>query len=114
MSRWTAEQWLGLDKLRDDWNEVWPWWTPGKVAFHHGWGLVKDGSGHVLIGLLIGAVPAYLCELWWIPWVCGTAFGAGREVWQFLSDSTPNPNLVDRLKDTLEIGLGGLLVGLIL
>ena len=114
MSRWTLEEWLGWRKIQEDWNEPWPWWTPGKIAFRNGWGLFKDGSAHVLLGVFIAAYPAIVTDQWWIPALVSLICGAAREIWQYLSDSTPHPNLIDRIKDSFEFGLGGLLVGIIL
>lgn len=110
MSRWTLEQWLGLRKLREDWDSRAPLW----LGRWPGWGLVVDGTGHLLIGALAGSLPAYAGAPLWVVLLAALLVGLGRELWQFTRDSSPNPNLVDRFKDTIEVGLGGLVVGLLL
>ncbi len=113
---WTLEQWLGLHKLVDDWDEPWPWWGSTNLGGRKGYGLFKDGVGHLLIGLFVGflsVIPTFTGSMW-RPMLAALVIGAARELWQFARDSSPNPNLVDRCKDVLEVGLGGLLLGLVL
>lgn len=111
MSRWTRRQWLGFYKFTNDWLTLWPEWIPF-LGNKHGFGLIVDGAGHLAIGM-VAAVPAILlgASYWTMP-AFAAVIGTGREVWQVLSDSSPNPNLMDRIVDVAQITLGGALIGL--
>lgn len=107
--RWTS----GWNKIVDDWNELWPELVP-LLAGRRGFGLFKDGTGHLAIGILAGLFPAIAGAPTWVTFLAAILVGLGREVWQIARDDTPKSNTLDRIKDTLEAGVGGALIGLII
>lgn len=107
--KWTS----GWNKIVDDWNELWPELVP-LLAGRRGFGLFKDGIGHIGLGILFGVLFAIAGCPTWFTFLIAVIFGAGRELYQIAGDDTPKSNTLDRIKDTLETGLGGALIGLIL
>ncbi len=107
--RWT----LGWNKIVDDWNELWPELVPF-LGSRRGFGLFKDGVGHLGIGILSGLLPAIAGTPTQGTFIVAFVVGVAREVYQIVTDDTPKSNTLDRLKDILEVSLGGALIGLIL
>ena len=104
--RWTLTEWLGLPKFQADWRNLWPSWVPF-LGGRKGYGLALDGVGHIGIGLACGGVPLIAGAPPAAAILIAALSGLLREALQFGLDDTPNPNLVDRVVDTLTITLGG-------
>ncbi len=104
--------WHGIEKLRADWNERWPEWA-GPLAGAHGWGLAKDGTGHVVAGAVTSVIPAATCQKLWTFPVSGAVLGVVVEVAKALGDDTFHLNLLDRIKDVTEYAIGATATGLI-